>query len=123
MKPEWISQYEKKVLKGDVEMPGTCSFSEELGAAMGFAFNDIDNRLKDGFKPVIFVMSVRNVDFFQGFCMNTSHYASYPAEAEVLMTEGMTVEVLAVQEVRIENAHPSFKQYNGHDVTIIHMNH
>lgn len=55
--------------------------------------------------------------------MNSMYSSSYPAEQEVLMNEGMVVDVLSVHEVLIENNHESFKLYNGHTVTVIHLNH
>lgn len=54
-------------MKGEVEIPGTCCFSEELGIALGYAFNDVDSKLKEGYKPTLLVCSVRNIDSFSGF--------------------------------------------------------
>lgn len=123
MKPEWIKSYENNAMKGEVEIPGACCFSQELGVALGYTFNDVDSKLKEGYKPTLLVCSIRNIDSFSGFSMNSMYYSSYPAEKEVLMNEGMVVDILSVHEVLIENNDESFKPYNNHTVTIIHLNH
>jgi len=67
MKADWIKSYENKAMKGEVEIPGTCCFSEELGVALGYAFSDVESKLKEGYKPTILVCSIRNIDSFSGF--------------------------------------------------------
>ena len=101
-------------------MPGCSSFSEELGVALQFAFKTREDT--EGYKPTIFVMSVRNINGLDGIRMNNACYSAYPSEQEVLFAEGFPIDVLDVNEVVISNKHEDFKPYNGQMLTIIYIN-
>ena len=56
--------------------------------------------------------------------LNNEAYTAYPHEGEILLAEGCTVWILAIEDnVKIQNDTDSMSKYNGKSITIIHMIH
>ena len=56
--------------------------------------------------------------------MNNDAYSAFPGEGEILLTEGIAVYVLDIQnDVKIQNRHESMKEYDEKIIKIIHLFH
>ena len=101
MQADWVKPYFDKV--GEmINLPQRTSASKDPLVALGFAMPDW---IKDNQTPTLFVIAFANYDRIQGLTMNNEAYTAYPSEAEVLLTEGCSIYVLAVDfGVKIENA-------------------
>ena len=53
--------------------------------------------------------------------MNNEAYTSFPDESETLLVEGCEVDILAIEDVVIENQHASFTNFTGKPITIVHL--
>jgi len=80
--------------------------------------------IKDNQTPTLFVIACGNYFNIQGLTMNNEAYTAYPSEAEVLLTEGCKINVLAVDYgVKISNALGQIGFYNGRQMTVVHLFH
>lgn len=116
MKEEWIEQWRAKIVKKSedvsddcVKLPCNMSCTQNLGVALGFAVNG----LEQPFKSVLFVISIQNHFGFPGFRLNTENFSAYPQEEEVLLIEGCTMFVMKVEDVTLQNNHPDFEHFHG----------
>lgn len=56
--------------------------------------------------------------------MNNHAYSAFPGEGEILLTEGIAVKILDIQnDVKIQNKHECMKDFDGRSIIIIHMLH
>ena len=80
--------------------------------------------IKDNQTPTLFVIACGNFIRIEGLTMNNEAYTAYPSEAEVLLTEGCKINVLAVDYgVKISNALGQIGFYNGRQMTVVHLFH
>ena len=80
--------------------------------------------IKDNQTPTLFVIACGNYLNISGLTMNNEAYTAYPSEAEVLLTEGCPINVLAVDYgVKISNALGQIGFYNGRQMTVVHLFH
>lgn len=120
MKPEWIKPFEENVAKEEVYLPGNTSCSLKLEVALKFALDGIG----PDFTPVLFVFSMQNYVDPKGIMLNNEAFSAYPEEAELLLSEGIRVFVLAIDEgVKISNTSKTMGRFNGKRVTIVHLYH
>lgn len=116
---ESISNYQNVIMQ-KVRLPGCSSCSQDLSIGLDYAFKNSTNNLYD--KSILFVISCQNYDSFPGIRLNHKNYTLYPHEEEILLCEGCEVWVLDVEvDIKIENEHESFSNFNGKTVTIIHL--
>lgn len=89
---------------------------------MEYAFNQ--NSKFPERRPVVFLVVCQNYFRFNGIRMNNEAYSSYPHEKEVLLTEGCDIYVMQVErDVRLEETHESFKEYEQRSVDLIYCFH
>ena len=110
-------QYQEDVSDDCVKLPCNLNCTENLGVALAYAING----LEAPFKSVLFVISIQNHYGFSGFRLNSANYSAYPQEEEVLLVEGTTIFVLNVEEITIQNPNSGFENFNGQNITIIHL--
>lgn len=134
MKQEWIDHYHNAISDEWVKIPGYTGCTERLDIALSFAFKNLDKGTC--LKPVLFFITVKNLGGYKGINMGSESCSAYPNECETLFNEGidiqkqslmfnegMTVRVLDVHEVTIDNKDEAFAKYNGKTITIIHLFH
>lgn len=63
-------------------------------------------------KPVIFTITLRNFNGYNGFRLNTCDYSAFPQENEHILQDGIKLFVLKVEDTMIENEHNGFEDYN-----------
>ena len=91
-----------------------------MKVGLRFAFSKRDIELT----PVLFVISCNNYVSPNGIYMNNKAYSAYPDEGELLLMEGCSVWVLAIQDqVKVKNSHADMLKYNNQIITIVHMYH
>ena len=80
--------------------------------------------IKDNQTPTLFVIACQNYIKISGLTTNNEAYTAYPSEAEVLLTEGCEINVLAVDyNVKISNTLGQIGFYNGKEMTVVHLFH
>lgn len=131
MREEWLAPYEqniaheKKFEEGTykgwpvfVYLPAYNSTSLDLSVALQFAtMSATDDKI-----CTLFVISCANYVTPDCVRLNNEAYTAYPAEGEVLLTDGCVMRVLGIQkDVLIDNPYPTFSKFNGKKLTIIYM--
>jgi len=120
MQADWVKPYSDKVGE-KINLPQSTSASKDPLVALGFAMPDW---IKDNQTPTLFVIACGNYVSIDGLTMNNEAYTAYPSEAEVLLTEGCKINVLAVDYgVKISNALGQIGFYNGKEMTVVHLYH
>ena len=70
--------------------------------------NEIGNN--NSLQPVLLMISCKNDSNYKGFALDNETYSAYPAEREILLSEGLRVLILDVQDnFQIDN--PNFGQF------------
>lgn len=80
----------------------------------------------DEHKATLFVIGCRNYQLIFGMTVSNEAYSAYPSEAEVLLSDGCAVHVLAVDmAVKIENetANDIMTRITGKTITVVHLFH
>lgn len=90
-------------------MPDLPSFEENLATALDASFENPRPKTQ----PVLFVLSMRNWKGYNGLRLRNEGYSAYPAEKQLLLFQGLTVFVLKVQKVSIDNSKAGFEGYTG----------
>merc|ERR1712070_613752 len=118
MKDEWLLPYVHQVGGERIMLPGNNSCSKNIKVALEFA---VPKELKEGYTPTLFVIAIRNYSSFNGVALSNEAYTAYPNEAEVLLTDGCSMYVLAIDTgVKIENTTKGqIAAYNGHALTVV----
>jgi len=119
MQTTWIADIEK-MIGVSFKFKGNTSCSRSAKVALGFAHSN----LREGYKPVLFVVAITNYQGILGMAMNNEAYTAYPNEGEYLFMDGATVNVWEFdRDHTIENPYESLCAYNGRTITIIHLLH
>ena len=100
MKDEWVKPYFNRLEKL-IKLPQSTSVSKNPLVGIGFA---IPEEIGEDKIPTLFVITCQNYNGIFGMTMNNEAYSSYPSEEEILLCEGCSLYVLAVDtNVKIDN--------------------
>ena len=94
MTVEQIQLYTDEIGLDELHLTGSTSCSRNLDVALGFAIGD---SMKPNHFPVLIVISCKNYISPDGFAMNNIAYTAYPAENEIILSDGCLVKVLGIQ--------------------------
>ena len=119
MKNEWIEDYENHV-GSSIKFKGFTSTSRSIQVALKFAFPTAE----DDKIPVLFSISCSNYVGILGIKISNEGCSCYPDEDETVFMDGATVNIWSIErQVKIDNKHKGMEQYDGKELTCIHMFH